>query len=180
MRYSWLLLILISAPSSGCSALLAYSGTDLAKLKTKEQVCEQFGEPIASGIDKDGEFFEEFRSRRKFRDPMSCQMYAMSFGMTLGLSEVLAFPAELFLLGRGTLLGHDIRFTYDRTSTVTSARLDGSRVAGIIPNVASTYLKTRMDEREQESREPLPDSNQDRPGPFIRSAASLGQQSTQA
>lgn len=49
----------------------------------------------------------------------------MALGMTLGLFEFIYFPQELYLLGRRTINGYDIRFTYDEAGNVTNIYLEG-------------------------------------------------------
>ncbi len=128
MRYAWLIVLPISLLPSGCSEFIASAGTDLEALKTKEEVHAKFGEPIATGTTEEG-LYEDFRSRRKFRDPIGSQGCAMGFGMTMGLGEFYQFPLELFLVGRSTLLGQDVRFTYDAAGKVKHAYLNGGRIS---------------------------------------------------
>jgi hypothetical protein len=129
MRYSYGPLIAVILLQSGCSSMIAVSGVDLAALKTQEEVRAKFGDPIDNGIGKD-ESFDTFRSRSKYRDPMGVSSDLMAFGMTLGLSELVMVPAELYKLARATLFGQDVRFTYNAAGQVTEVSVDGKWVGG--------------------------------------------------
>jgi hypothetical protein len=117
MRYLGLLLIMTCVGSSGCSALIVESGVDLHDLRTREQVHEQFGEPAASRT-AEGRVVEEFCTCQKIAEPMRGAHLGMTVVMTYGLGEFVAFPIELYNLGRHTLLGQHVCFTYDATGNV--------------------------------------------------------------
>jgi len=117
MRYANFCLIASALLSNGCSVLIARSGVDLHTLTTREKVHEKFGKPSASGT-AEGKPFEEFRTRRKIAEPFRGDLLGMSFAWTWGLAEVITFPYELYLLGNRSLLGQDIRFTYDSSGIV--------------------------------------------------------------
>ena len=107
---------------SGCSVMIAESGKDLRTLKTREQVRKQFGEPVASGT-TNGESFEEYHTHQKIAvNEMQADALSMGIAMTYGLGELYAFPDQLYLLGRNTIIGQDIRVTYDSAGKVTSFR----------------------------------------------------------
>ena len=103
---------------------IAASGKDLSKLTTKEQVHKEFGEPVATDVLK-GELCEDFRTHWKIADPMASCSGGMAFAMTYGAIELIAFPCQLFLVGRGALMGQDLRFAYDDSGTVTAVYLNG-------------------------------------------------------
>jgi hypothetical protein len=109
---------------SGCSVLIAESGKDLSTLKTREQVHKQFGEPVASGTTND-ESFEVYHTHQKIADQADADYLSMGIAMTYGVGELVAFPCELYLLGRNTIIGRDIRFTYDSSGKVTSCPKKG-------------------------------------------------------
>jgi hypothetical protein len=135
MRYVGMVLIAFSLLPAGCSALIAGTGFDLGTLETKEQVHAKFGMPAKTGV-SEGQSFESFLSRVKFRDDYCCSGCLMCCGMTLGLSEFLAFPGELGWVGWNTLFGQDVRFTYDQAGQVEAVLVDGRSVSmGKIPNV---------------------------------------------
>lgn len=115
---------MIAILSSGCSFLIAYAGKDLSKLETREKVHEVFNKPTLAGYE-DNRFFEEFRTRRKVSESLRASHLAMSVPMTFGLGELVAFPYELYLLGRNTILGQTIRFTYDSEGRIIRITLDG-------------------------------------------------------
>ncbi len=111
--------------SSGCSVLIAQSGTDLQSLVTRDQVRAKLGKPAASGS-QDGVNFDQFRTRRKFADEMEAASDGMGFAMTAGLLEFIAFPREVYLLAKRTIVGQDLRFEYDESGDVSNASLDGA------------------------------------------------------
>jgi hypothetical protein len=113
--------------SSGCSTLIARSGDDLSALTTREKVHEAFGNPSMSGT-SDGQLFEDFHTRRKIAEPMRSISLGLGTVMTFGVSELFCFPGELCLLGRTSLLGRDIRFSYDSEGVVTHIELPGQWV----------------------------------------------------
>lgn len=152
MRRPYLLLALLSLLQSGCAAMIASRGAELDNLKTKEDVHARFGHPVESGITKDIPF-ETFRSRSAFRNPMRASAYMMAFGMTLGLSEIISTPLELYQLGRGRLVGHDLRFTYDSTGKVRNATVDGE---------SALLLYRELPEHSQTSKEAEPGSSDSR------------------
>jgi len=49
--------------------------------------------------------------------------------MTFGLLELVEFPNELYRLGRGTMLGRELSFTYDRSGKVIGISLDDDGLA---------------------------------------------------
>jgi hypothetical protein len=123
-----MLLMAFSLLPAGCSVLIAYSGIDPDALKTKEEVHAKFGKPVETGV-SEGESFETFRTRRKVRDNISVSGCSMAFGMTLGLSEIIAVPLELYSVARGTLLGQDVQITYDKAGQVTGVCVNGAGVS---------------------------------------------------
>jgi len=124
MRKICLTLIAGVLLTSGCSVYIAESGSDLSKLTTREQVQEEFGKPCASG-ETEGQPFEDFRTRRKISEWYRSWALGNGIVFTFGLAEFIDFPAELMLLGRRTLFGQDVRFTYDSAGKVTRVYLDG-------------------------------------------------------
>jgi hypothetical protein len=125
MRYSVLLLCAAVPLSSGCcSALIAESGKDLGGLSTRDLVRQEFGEPQTSGM-TDGQAFDDYRTHR-----MTYNLHpghSMTIGMTFGLAEFVLLPCELYHLGRVTIWGEHLRFTYDAHGTVTGVFVDGQR-----------------------------------------------------
>ncbi len=124
MRTACLLLMAAMPLTSGCSILIAARGEDMEKLTTRDQVRERFGEPRAS-VSVEGVLFEEYRTRRKISEPDRAWALSMCVGLTYGLAEFIAFPHELYLLGSRTLLGQDVRFTYDSAGNLRTVHLDG-------------------------------------------------------
>ena len=129
--------------SSGCSVFIAQSGTDLKSLVTRDQVHATIGKPAASGFE-DGVSFDQYRTRRKFPNDFDAAGDGMGFAMTVGLSEFIAFPRELYLLSKRTIFGQDLRFEYDESGDVTRASLDGSWP--YIPQPAWSFKTSVTDE----------------------------------
>ena len=138
MRFALLLAATAAPLSVGCTAIIARSGEDLSALKTREQVHDSFGTPVATGT-SDGQTYEEYRSRRKIAEPHG-PGYAMSLALTLGLTELYWFPRELYLLGRHTILGRDICFTYDAAGNVTAVHIDHMHIPWL-SNPLPTYAR---------------------------------------
>ena len=109
--------------SGGCSIMIAGSGVDPCTLKTKEEVHKQFGKPRSSG-EICGIHFENYRTRQKLTHALRQHCAAFGFVMTYGLVEFYAFPHELYLLGRNTLFGQDLRFKYDSDGKVIGLVID--------------------------------------------------------
>jgi hypothetical protein len=126
MRVVFALVVVVLLSSTGCcpSFLLATSGKDLGTLPTREQVREEFGTPVASGVE-DGKHFEDFHTRRKIADRRGYFGYPMGYAMTLGLIEFYALPRQLFITSKRSVLGQDLRFIYDETGKVVQVQFDG-------------------------------------------------------
>jgi hypothetical protein len=112
------------ALSAGCSAMIAGSGQDLGLLSTREQVHAAMGEPVATGT-SDGRCHEDFRSHRKIAEPWQGEGLVMVDYGTLGLAELIMFPAAILRVGYTTVVGQDVRFQYDAAGKVTACFLDG-------------------------------------------------------
>ncbi len=123
MRYACLPLLAIIPAASGCSVMIASCGKDLGKLATREQVQQEFGKPAHDGI-SGGESFEVYRTRQKIAEPYLASCYGIGIAMTYGLVELFAFPHQLYLAGRRTIIGQNVRFTYNDRGIVTKILLD--------------------------------------------------------
>ena len=99
--------------TSGCSVFIASCGKDLSTLKDGDQVRQEFGKPEACGV-QNGTAFEDFKSACKVSDGNRATGLLMLAGMTLGLSELIMFPNEVYREWRSTVVGQDIRFYYDQ------------------------------------------------------------------
>ncbi|MBV9121755.1 MAG: hypothetical protein JO112_00160 [Planctomycetes bacterium] len=126
VRNAYLLLMTSTLSFTGCSLLIARSGMDLQTLTTREEVHHKFGPPLATGT-IDGHPFEDFHTRRKISEPERSAGWSMGLAMTWGLVEFYLFPHEVYLLGRRTFLGQDIRFTYDSAGKVATVFLEGEK-----------------------------------------------------
>jgi hypothetical protein len=125
LRLSCVLFALVALISSGCSSLVAYSGQDLKTLATRDQVHQEFGEPIVSET-IDGISFEEFVTRRKISEQERAVGLNMASTMTGGLIEFIALPAELYRDSERLLAGQTLRFAYDQSGKVAKIDLDGN------------------------------------------------------
>jgi hypothetical protein len=128
MRSTALLLSATVLLSSGCfSVMIGRSGMDLRNVTTRELVHEQFGEPAAMGL-SEGKSFEEFCTHRKIYDPSQVAGLGLALGMTWGAAEFIALPCALWDLAHTSILGQNIRFTYDRDGDVADVFLDGRQL----------------------------------------------------
>lgn len=125
LRLNCVLFVLVALISSGCSSLVAYSGQDLKSLATRDQVHQEFGEPIISET-VDGTSFEEFLTRRKISEQERSVGLNMASTMTGGLIEFIALPAELYRDSGRLLVGQTLRFEYDQWGKVARIDLDGN------------------------------------------------------
>src|SRR5262249_50604053 len=125
MRTALLLLIASAVPASGCSLMIAQCGKDLGQLSNRDAVHAEFGKPERTGRE-DGEEDEEFRYHGKVAaDWGETNSLGMGWAMSFGLIEFVAFPRELFLIGKHTIGGQDIRFYFDDAGNVTGCSADG-------------------------------------------------------
>jgi hypothetical protein len=130
MRLDYILPAAFLLLSSGCSLFIAQSGTDLDKVTTREEVHKKFGTPV---VTDEGHTIEDYHTRRKLAESeIECGRQSMGIAMTYGLGECIAFPYELYKLGRNTLLGQDLRFTYDDRGFVTAAYVDGQQFYSVL------------------------------------------------
>ena len=97
--------------------MVARTGTDITALDSRNDVQALFGTPKASGENHDGHF-EEYRTHRKIADHLRGMGHGMGFMMSFGLLEPVNLAREVGYLSRTTLLGHDVRFTYDDSGKV--------------------------------------------------------------
>ena len=125
MRLRCLLFAFFVFLSNGCSVFMARCGRDLAPLATRDQVHQEFGEPVAIGTATDGQVFEDYLTRRKYAEVGRSYSDGLGFAMTYGLTEFIAFPLELFRNGKRLLIGQTLRFEYDSAGDITRADLNG-------------------------------------------------------
>ena len=104
--------------------MIANCGKDMSQLKTREEVHKEYGEPIASGIEKDKRY-EDFHSHRKVVDEEEASDVSMAIGMTFGLGEFVYFPVETYRAMRATVFGQDLRFYYGSSGNVEDVKLNG-------------------------------------------------------
>ncbi|QEG31845.1 hypothetical protein GobsT_66920 [Gemmata obscuriglobus] len=118
-------LIAATLLSTGCSIFIVGSGTDLNTFETREQVHNSFGRPTVSG---DGEQpFDEFRTHRKLTEQEKIIYRVMEFCITLGLSEVVTTPVELYSAAKQCIEGRTVRFSYGPDGQVIGVLVDGQQ-----------------------------------------------------
>lgn len=122
MRSLHLLVIFCLPLLSGCSVLIARSGSNIDSLQTQADVHAKFGTPNTLVATESG-LVEEFRTRRKLANEMGGIGYGMEFCMLFGLTEPLNTLTEITWLGQTTLMGQDLRFEYDDLGAVRSRYL---------------------------------------------------------
>src|SRR5579859_3167558 len=128
MRFVPLILVVFVPMSSGCSALIAFSGKDLGKFESRDQVYKKFGPPTTATTE-DGTVIESYHTRQKICDnSIRTASLGMGIAMTYGLGEAYYFPREFFILTQRTVFGQTIRFAYDDAGNVKYATLDGQIV----------------------------------------------------
>jgi hypothetical protein len=118
--------VLLAFISTGCSALIARTGQDIRRLKTRDEVCNSFGAPVARGDVEEGTF-DEFRTRRKIAAPETAVLTALMGVATVGLSELFAFPQVAGGAVRAALVGQQVRFEYAADGTVREVWVDGEK-----------------------------------------------------
>lgn len=130
MRYSCLLLAAVAVTSAGCSAMVAGRGKRLDTLIAREDVRQDFGSPVTSGV-VDGQPYDEFRSYRKISEGWKGEYLVIGNVATLGLGEFVWLPRELFVAARGKIVGRTIRVIYGSDGSVARVLLDGDSVIGV-------------------------------------------------
>lgn len=134
MRAVVLVLIATAGLSAGCSLMIARSGKDLDKVTTREQARAELGRLVESG-EKDGRAYDLFHYHGKVRvdwaEGTAMGMgWAMMFGMTFGLVELVCLPQEMYKLARGLVIGQDIEVSYDQAGKVTGFQVGGRTWSG--------------------------------------------------
>lgn len=127
-----LLLTGIALATTGCiGPLIARSGTDPISLRTRDEVQKQLGEPITSETKSDGSVVEDFRSRRKFAEPMRSESMYRSQTRTdrflpySGFFVMLSDVTEVGRLVRRTAFGQTLRFAFYPDGRIRSVTIDG-------------------------------------------------------
>lgn len=124
MRVSYLLLTATTFSAIGCSAKIAVSGLRLDHLTTRDEVHAAFGQPQATGHIV-GHPIEDYTTHRKIAEPWKGEGLCMICAVTLGLSELLAFPGESYDAIHRSIVGQHLRFEYDYAGNVISTQWDG-------------------------------------------------------
>jgi len=123
MRTATLLMAICAISSSGCSAYVLSSGSNLSKFKNRDDVQASFGQPADVRLE-DGALVEEYVTRRKIAE-FNVEGILMVDTVTLGLSEFYFLPYAAYLATRRSLVGQHVVFKYDGEGRVTEILWDG-------------------------------------------------------
>jgi hypothetical protein len=110
---------------SGCAGMLARSGIDPGYAKTRQQVHETFGEPLASGVTEGGEQYEDYCCHHKVSENLRASVLWLITYSSLGLADFYYFPCEIGRTAWKAVRGYDLRFQYDAEGRVTKHLIDG-------------------------------------------------------
>jgi hypothetical protein len=108
--------------------LVAGSGTDLTALTTKEEVRRVFGDPVTSSESPPTDDFRTHRKLVKSDLGLRGDGPAIELCITLGLSECVELPKELFVATQQVVEGRNVRFVYDAGGKVIAVFVDGTRL----------------------------------------------------
>jgi YD repeat-containing protein len=91
--------------------------------------------------------YEEFRTRKVIADENFSRGdgYAIGFIITLGTSELIEVPYQLFLLTKRTVLGQTIRVTYDKYGNIAYVTRDGQTISSFVRNLERSAEKESGD-----------------------------------
>jgi hypothetical protein len=126
MRCGRLLLAALLIPTCGCSTLIAKSGKNIDAIATREDAREKLGTPDSSSENGDLTI-DTYQTRQKISEWRRGGGEGTYFAMSFGLTEFAAFPTEVYILGRRTVLGQELSFHYDATGKVVEVYLDGEK-----------------------------------------------------
>jgi hypothetical protein len=126
MRCGRLILTALLIPTCGCAAIIAKSGKNIDTLTTREEVHKKLGAPDSTELNED-QWTDTYLTRQKISEWRRGGGEGLYFAMSFGLTEFEAFPAEIYLLGRRTLLGQELSFHYDADGRVVDVYLDGQQ-----------------------------------------------------
>jgi hypothetical protein len=126
MRPCLFLLLLFAAVPSGCSYLVAMSGTDIQKMETRDEFRAKFGEPVEVGS-VNGCTQEVFRTHRKLADTFFGPGESMAVCLTCGLSEFVTTPYELYRAAEWSVKGQNVVVMYDKSGKVLHRTHEGAR-----------------------------------------------------
>ncbi|MCA9038160.1 MAG: hypothetical protein KDA91_23705 [Planctomycetaceae bacterium] len=117
MRIPLMIVTCFALGQTGCSTLIARSGTELWTFKSIEEVHAVFGNPIEIRKNESGTT-ETYRTRRKLAEPSNG--YGMEFVMLWGTREPKNTWTELSKYGRTILASRRVEFRYDNQGNVSS------------------------------------------------------------
>jgi hypothetical protein len=147
MRSAFYFTLVCSPLVCGCAGLVDSSGQDLLSVKTQQEMHAKLGEPASRGFE-DEKSYEEYYTRRKIAAAdqrlFGGPGYAMGLFLTCGLSELVSFPYEVYLVGSRTISGQKVRVIYDRNGAIECVLLDGEPlgIMGMRPRPAGTMNDT--------------------------------------
>jgi hypothetical protein len=133
MRYATLLLLVPALLATGCSMFIAGAGKNATSFETRDEVHRQLGEPLSSTTEN-GLVIEEFRSRRKYAEPIRANQIMWGWIVTWGTAELIAFPREVGRFVTRRFIGHSLKYTFNADGTIANATIDGTPAAFHFPN----------------------------------------------
>ena len=154
MRYARFIAIACTLPHCGCAAIVASRGVDFDREMTRAGVREELGTPVTSG-NSDGQLFDVFRTRRKLSNVFRSSVILHCDVATGGLYEMTAFPHELYILGKQTAFGQDVRVTYGADEKVT--KIDRPQPGFFEPTFPYLHYRAFEDDESAPPHSPGPD-----------------------
>lgn len=125
MRASLNIVMAGSLLVSGCSAYIADAGYDISRVSSREMAHAEFGLPKKIET-VEGQVVEHYRTRRKLHEIDKARVECTLAALSLGSSEVVFLPLELYLLGRRTLWGQDFRIYYHLDGSIDHIYVDNN------------------------------------------------------
>jgi hypothetical protein len=141
------MLLVLFLSTCGCSVWIDSSGTDLGQFPSKDSVRSFFGNPQSSGILQDTEGLRDTYPENRYAELLGLpydefvistkvahepRLNGITFGMTLGLGELVTFPWAVISATNNLTYGTRVRFVYDQQAKVVHIFEDGDWYHGPI------------------------------------------------
>ena len=108
--------------ATGCSSIVARSGTRLWEISSQNEAQYLFGPPIETSRNE-STVVEDYTTRRKLADDLSATAYVTDFGMSFGFHEPLNLSREIFSSAIKRIRGQRVTFTYNEAGDVIACGL---------------------------------------------------------
>ncbi len=108
----------LCALPTGCSVMIAGSGTDADALLTRDEVHREFGTPDLSNIS-----FDEYHTRRKIKDRRGSNYWVAIIASAWVLEPYLTFT-EMKSCLKTLVSGRAVRFHYDEHGRVRAVYVE--------------------------------------------------------